>query len=136
MENGNGVLRAVAGKQGFARFVKRQRVRLRAKRVAGILPGADGFGDFVRARVNDAQGVVARVRDHQPASVRRKRQRAGVPAGEDFGDRISKLGFQVEIDDGNGAFTGNASGSPPEPACRVRPGRCCCSRRAAGRPNC
>ena len=82
LKNGNGVLRAIADKKFLAGFVKRQRVRLRAEQVARILPRANRFHDLVRARVNDAQRVAARVGHNQIISVGRQRQRAGVQAGE------------------------------------------------------
>ena len=84
LKNRDGVLRAVADEQLFARLVERQRVRLRAERVARILPRANGLDDFVRARVNHAQRVAARIGGDEKFSVGRKRQRARVPASDDF----------------------------------------------------
>ena len=87
MENRHGVLRAIANEQRFARFVERQRVGLCAEQVRRVLPRANGLDDLVRARVNHAQRIAARVGDHQPPAIRRQRQCASVQTGENFADR-------------------------------------------------
>ena len=91
LKNRDGVLRAVADEKFFARLVERQRVRLRAERIARILPRANRLHDFVRARVNHAQRVAARVGDDEKFSVRRKRQRARVQAGENFRSGLCRV---------------------------------------------
>ena len=92
LENRDGVLRAVADKKCFARFVKRQRVWLRAEQIAGILPRANRFDDLVGARVNDAQRVVCR-RWPRPASVRS----ATTPARRRAGRSRFRIGADVAM---------------------------------------
>ena len=80
LENRHCVLRAVADEKFFARFVECQRVRLRAEQVAGILPRANRLHDFIRARVNHAQRVAARIgarRDIFRSAKAPARRRAG-----------------------------------------------------------
>ena len=85
VEDGHGVLGAVADEELAAGLIEGERVGLRPEQVRGVLPRADRLDDLVRARVNDAERVAARVGDHDPAAVGRGGHRAGVQAGQDFG---------------------------------------------------
>ena len=84
LENGDGVLRAVADEKFFAGLVECQRIRLRAERIARILPRANRLDDRVRARVNDAQRIAAGIRHDEEFFVWRQCHGAGVQAGENF----------------------------------------------------
>ena len=70
LENGDGILRAIADEQFFARPVERQRIRLRAEQIARILPRAESFHHLVAARVNHAQRVGTRAGRDDPAAIR------------------------------------------------------------------
>ena len=113
LENGDGVLRAVANKKVFARLVERQRIRLRAEQIARVLPRANRFDNLVLAGINDAQRVAAAVGHNEPTSIRRQRERAGVQAGHNFGFRISDFGFWVEVNHRHRAFAGDEAGIHP-----------------------
>ena len=103
-ENGDGILRAVANEESFAGRIKRQRIGLRSKRVARVLPRGKCFHHLIGPGVDDAERVAAGVGADQKPSVRRNRQSAGVTAGDDFHGRRGDIG---RVDHGDRAFAGD-----------------------------
>ena len=109
LENGNGVLGAVADKKAFSRLVECQRIRLCAEQIRCILPRADRFDDFVCVCVNDTQRITAGVGYDEFASVRGERQRAGMQTSEYLG-----VIRTAKVNHGNRTFAGNRPGIHPD----------------------